>query len=515
MLTVLNEIMDKLLPFYSSACLLLAAFISIFFLLSERKGIKIFLILLTACSVLAALIFNIYSFLKSGSFSDFLFSFEKIQVVEISVILFSAVNILLLISIYNFRRQNFAKILVIFQITVFIITVFILSNNFIMLFCCLTFSIMGVFQLITLLAGRSSIKTESEYIVKNQIIRFFLVASFSLIIVFAGFSLIYGASDFKTFFQIAQSDNMENPMLKSGLFIIFAGTFVYLFIFPLQSAYIKLVRKIEGTSVLIIWFLYYPVGIVLFLKMINLFSYFTGKNIFLPAALYFIAFICILGGNLGAVRTSSLRRIMSFLFLATHGFSILSLGYLSTGIFDVGKTSWIIITNTVFLNLIYFPVYSIFNEIERNRGSDSIKNIKGFIRNNKYPGILILAALLSFTGLIGTLGYPFRIVFIQPFMSIFQNGTFNSSGNNFMVLNYTGGFLAIAGWCFLAANMVRIIICMFRSPDGAEKIRVPKFYYVYQLFFCLVLIYTGIAVLLELYGSKIILTPVPVFTFSF
>ncbi|MBM3705279.1 MAG: hypothetical protein FJW66_02015 [Actinobacteria bacterium] len=515
MLTLLNDTINRLYPFYSSACLAGAALVSIFFGLSDRKGIKVFLIFLSVCSIFASLFFNIFSFLKSGSFSDFLFVFDKLQVVEISIILFSAINILLLFSIYNFRKQSFSKILIIFQVAVFLITIFILSNNLIMIFCSLALAVAGIFQLVTLLAGQSDIRTESEYLVKNQIIRFFMVASFSLIVLFTGFSLIFGVLDFKTFVQIVQSDKLENPLLRTGLFIIFTGIFTYLFIFPLQSAYIKLIKRTEGISALIIWFFYYPAGIFLFLKLFDIFATFTGKNIFLNAALYFIALVCIAGGNIGAVKTTSLRRIMSFLFLATLGFSILSLAFFSTRLIESAAVLRLIIANTVFLIFIYFPVYSIFLEIERQKGSDSIENIRGFARNNKYSGIILILILLSFAGLAGTSGYIVKIIFIQPFIDILKAQTAGWTGSSFIILNYTGSIAAIAGWIFFAANIIRMLIYMVRSPGKAGKILVPKFYHIYILFFCLILIYTGIAGLMELTGSTSILTGIPVFSFNF
>ena len=72
---------DKISPIYSVVILGFAIFISIFFGLSKRKGIKIFIISLFALSILSAIIMNFYVFKITGVYSNSLFNFGLLEMI--------------------------------------------------------------------------------------------------------------------------------------------------------------------------------------------------------------------------------------------------------------------------------------------------------------------------------------------------------------------------------------------------------------------------------------------------
>ena len=147
--------MSKINPLYSIAILLFSIFISLFFGISKKHGIKIFIIILSAVSLILAFAVNIYIYAAQGNFSSFLFTFEALQMVEICVVVFSAINILIFISINHIKRDYFNKLLIMFLFAVCASIFFIVSSNFIMIFLSLAVFTISAFQLITSLNRNS------------------------------------------------------------------------------------------------------------------------------------------------------------------------------------------------------------------------------------------------------------------------------------------------------------------------------------------------------------------------
>ena len=284
-----------------------------------------------------------------------------------------------------------------------------MANNFIAIFVSLVLLTTGMFQIITVInsnAGTGQIKSVSEYIVKNDILRFFLVSAFSILLLFTGFSIIFGASDFKSFLQILESEKINTTLLKTGLFILFAAVFSYLFLFPIQGAYIRLLKKCDGTTPYIVWFLYFPAGVFLFLKLKNVFFYTADNSSFyLTISLLVVAAVTLIGANLGALKTTGTRRILSFIFMANIGMLILVLGLYSAKILDSQAVTWFFVANLFLSLLSYLPVFAVFSFVEKKAGSDSVQNITGFARNNKIMGTSLAIILASFAGMFGTAGY--------------------------------------------------------------------------------------------------------------
>jgi NADH:ubiquinone oxidoreductase subunit 2 (subunit N) len=231
-----------------------AMFISVFFGISGKIGIKRFVIILDVLSLFLALFINIYSFAVGGSFSNYLMSFGIFQVIEISIILFSAINILFFISIYNIGDKHFIKILILFMLSVCCIIFLIISRNFLLMFLSWSMFLVSVFQLITSL---NIILHENV----RYILRFFTSSLLSAILAFFSFSLIYGSTDFKDFRQIVESGAVSSPIVISGIIIFIIAVYLYLFLFPLQGSYLRLIKRCEHSSMAVIWFLYFPAGI--------------------------------------------------------------------------------------------------------------------------------------------------------------------------------------------------------------------------------------------------------------
>ncbi len=474
-LMIINEFLNKIYPFFTSLSIVTGGLILVFFGLSKKEGLKIFGIAVSAVSIIAALFLNIRSFGMFGDFSSNIFSFNLLSAAATSVILFAALNILVFISIINFHNNNFIKILLVFLTVVFFFTVFIDANNFIMIFASFSVLLLAVFQLNSVLNSSINKSNFSEYSTKNSIIRFYLSAAFSILLTFTGYSLVYGSTDLKYFKQLLESDKMSSPLVVTGLFIMLLSLYIYMFIFPLQSAYIKMQSRIQHSSMQVVWFFYFPAGILMLLKLKDILFYFISRNSQpITGTLIAVSAICILGGNIGAIKAQGLRRIMSFLYLSMTGMILLGFAQYGLGTLSTSGIVWLVVANILFMGLVYFPLGLFSWELENRFGSDRVANITGFLRTQKYVAINLLIIFLAFGGLIGTAGYVLRFMYLQPFLAGFNQLFGNGADAKFSVLNISSFAVILVSWIFIAANVTRLIYCLAKRPAQSGQARTPE-----------------------------------------
>ncbi len=481
----LINISEKINPLQGVMVLSFAIFVSSFFVMSERQAVKKFIITLFSVSLILAFYLNIYSFISAGNFSNALLSFENLQMIEISIIIFCALNLLFFISTYCRERRHFIKILSIFLFSTICAIFFVLAKNFILMFVTLTIFVLVIFQLMTVLNS----KTDR---IKPYIMGFFLRPVLTVILFFFGFSLFYGATDFKDFNQILQSEYISNPLIASGLIIFIAAVYLHLFLFPFQGSYVRLTRRNELSSNALIWFSYFPVGIFMLMKLDGLLGFFIENNNIYAYLLLAIAFICITAGSLGAFKTNSLRRIISFLFLFFIGVFILNISMFSAGIITGTLLSWFNIGNIFLIIFSFIPIYSIFSSLEKNTNNDSIDSIRGLGRSNIYLGINLTIIFLSW------IGFAYHV---GPFIKYF-------SGTNLLQISILNLMLLIVtaiAFLFLLINTFRIVIQFFKKPlkSVTEKIVFPRFLYIYITFFSLVILAAAVWGLLKILNVDI------------
>ncbi len=494
----IKSLVGKIYPFYGIAIFLIAIFLLLFYLLSTKKALKIFSIIISFTAIIAAISVSIISFFKNGPFSSYLFNFDIFELVITCFILFLALNILIFISFKNFYRKNFNKIVLFFLTTVISFIFFIASANLAMIFSSLVLVIINIFILITSLNDRFSlgsfVKTYDEHIVKNYILRFFLVSLVSMALIFVGFSYIFGATDLKSFVQILETEKILNPIVKVGLVIIFSAIYLFLFIFPFQSAYIRLIKRCDSTSLTIIWFFYLTCGLFLLLKLRFVFFYFAKGNLYISTALLLIGVICILGGNIGSIKTFSVRRTLSFIYFTVLGLLILAMFYFSSGILNEKSLLKIFISNLVFVAMLYFPFFLIAAKLEehfQDKIFDNLASLK-YLKNNKnlkYFSITLIILIILFPFLVFANGYltekgQFFILanlvnsksLSQRISNLFDiikdlnknnlNISFELFKQYYLILIYVATLFFIIGILFLFINIIRVVIIVIKRDNS-------------------------------------------------
>ena len=485
-MNIVLSINEKISPLQSVIILSIVILISSFFAISKSKTIKRLLIILASVSLIMAFYLNIYSFISMGSFSNFLLSFEYMQMIEVSIIIFSALNLLFFISIYNVDSSHFIKIMILFLFSTICAVFIVLARNSLFIFTSFAIFILTIFQLVTSL----NLKMDKS---RPYIFGYFLRPTLTVILFFFGFSLFYVATDFKDFNQIMQSEYISNPLIILGLIVFGIAVYIYFFLFPFQSPYMKLIKRSDYSSNAVIWFSYFPVGIFMFSKLDGLFSFFIEKNnLYLSIFFIAITFLCVLASSIGAFKTNSIRRIVSFLFLFFIGIFILNISMLSAGIITRISMSWFNISNIIMVLLSFIPIYSIISSIEKSTGSDSINNIRGFGRSNIYICINLIVIFLSW------FGFAYHI---EPFFKYFSGANFLKMG----IINMMLLLAVVIAFIFLLINIFRIIVQFLKRPraGAVEKIVFPKFLYIYVTLYALVILAIAVIGVLEILNINI------------
>ena len=145
-MNIVLSINEKISPLQSVIILSIVILISSFFAISKSKTIKRLLIILASVSLIIAFYLNIYSFISMGSFSNFLLSFEYMQMIEVSIIIFSALNLLFFISIYNVDSSHFIKILILFLFSTVCAVFIVLARNSLFIFTSFAIFILTIFS---------------------------------------------------------------------------------------------------------------------------------------------------------------------------------------------------------------------------------------------------------------------------------------------------------------------------------------------------------------------------------
>jgi NADH:ubiquinone oxidoreductase subunit 2 (subunit N) len=484
-MSFLLHLSEKVNPFQSIIVLAAAIFILSFFVVSRSRATKNFLVVLVSISLIIAFYLNIYCFLSMGSFSSFLVFFGDLQVIEIGVVIFSALNLLYFIYIYHADSDNFGKILMILLFSAISAAFVILSKNFLLIFTSISVFILTVFQLVSVInSGVNKISL--------HVLEFFLRPVLTVVLFFFGFSLLYGVTDFKDFNQILQSEYISNPLIILVLIIFGVALYLYFFLFPFQGPYLRMLKKGSISTSSIIWFLYFPAGFFTLMKLGEIYvffmtySFFLGKdNMFISVFLIALTCFGILAANIGAFKTVSIRRIMSFLFLFFVSVILLNISMYSTGVIDIVSMNLFIFIDIFIILISYMPLCAIFYNVERNTGEDGINSLRGFGRNNIYAGINLVIIFLSWSGF---------LYYIKPFIGYFAKTDFSKM----CLVNIILFITMISGFIFLSVNIFRILVYVFKKADPVtdRKILFSGSLYAYITFFSLVILVALLAGLL-------------------
>ena len=464
----------KIGPFQGIALLALAVIIMLFTSFSERKSVKIFAITLSALSYAGTLYLFINNYIKTGLFEDFLVVVALKELILLGIIIFCALNILFYISFYRFYKGGFTRIIIILTFTLISASFLVIASNFIIIFVSLVITVFNIFAIISSAGPGNNESGEA-------IGKFGIRTIAAPVLFFFGFSVLYGSGEIKSFLEVQGLETAGDPFILIGTIVFACGLFLFLFLYPFQGPYLRLARRINGETLPVLWFLYIPLGIIMFIKFEVFFDIFLKQaSINTIAILAAILLLSLFGANIGALRTTSLKRIISMLMLFSVGNiifgKVLGPPGAESGAGLVGAN----IEGLVVMIIGFMPVCLLMIFTEKGAGSDSILNLRGFAYRKIYISICIILVLLWWIA---------ASIYISPLSSLFGGGSFNYPGTAKTIILA----LYLASWLFTAFNISRITFALFsrkREKDALKDIPLPKVFYIYFSIFTLAAIST-------------------------
>ncbi|MCJ7666324.1 MAG: hypothetical protein MUO59_06265 [Actinobacteria bacterium] len=470
----LLAIIQKIGPFQGAAILALAVFISLFTSFSPRKSAKIFSIAINALAYAGALYLYVHSYIRTGPFSGFLVKMELRELILLGVVIFCALNVLFYISFYRIYDNSFIRTITILTFTVISISFLVIASNFILMFASFTVSVFNIFAIIS---STNPGRTASG----EAIGKFGIRTALAPVLFFFGFSVLYGSGEIRSFLEVPGLEHTGNPFILIGTIVFACGLFLYLFLYPFQGPYLKLARRINGEALPVLWFLYIPLGIITFIKFEVFFNIFLQQaGIVSKTFIAVILLLSLIGANTGAVRTSSLKRIIAMLVLFSVGNIIFSRVQGLTGLESAAVLQD---TNILGLGIMiagFMPLCLLMVFTEKGTGNDSILNLRGFAYRKTYITICIILILLW---------WLYANIYISPLTALFDGGNFNYPGT-VQIIILALYFLA---WLLATVNIFRMIIVFFsrNAAEGTLKdLTVPKVFYFYFTIFILAAIST-------------------------
>jgi NADH-quinone oxidoreductase subunit N len=498
---IINLVIVRTHPFGASVALGIGLFITIFFSLSQKDCVKRFIFVLNFLTILASLYLNIYSYVINGRFASNLFLADNLQIIQSSIILYAALHMLIILFIFNHKKKACNRFTILFLFSVISALFIIYSRNFTLLFVGI-----GVFLISIFLSSTSQnacmynedtkiFATESCNIFRANM-RFFISSLISFCLIFFGFSLLYGSTDFNNFLQIIESQQAAGPLILFSYLIFGLAIYFYMFIPPFHGPYLVFHKRADSSSQSLIWFLYFPVGLVILLKFNDVIS-FLSENFSSQSSIAFLtaSFMSTIVCGIIALSSKSIRKILSLLFILNIGFSFLSYSYLAAAIVSRDFTLWLNVFNLFFIVMNFIGVFVVFAFMERNSESEHISSLRGLYKKNLFICINITIMLLSFSGMIGTVGFVYRFTMISPVVNMLVSGT------NLSIIDWITAIMAIAAALLLLANVVRILIVMFKRDEKRTALRFSIYQYIYVLFFTLLIIFIGVIGLLEIMNN--------------
>lgn len=497
-LDFLKTLIISIEPFYNIAILIATAFLLVFFAASERKGLRVFIIAIALMGIGSSLVLDIIALSKGISSANLLFSIEAKGYLQIALILFISIFVLLFLGIHNLERQGLSRIVLIFIGLLISISFFVISRDFIAIFVSFTSSVLFLFFLI------SSIN-KNKISNPNHLLRFFLRPALATVIVFGGFSFIYGSTDFNNFQQILESDKAGSPFINIGVTMFIVAVFLALFTPPIHNPYSKLIKRSSPGTESLIFFIYFFIILSFLHKISDFYIPLVQQSDILLYLSLSASGLFILAGNIVALSTKSLRRIVAFTFFSFMGIPVLDIFLKSRGFFTDIDLGLVYLNLFLFLFLSYMPIIAVNTYLEKRNGEDSMANLKGLYFKDPYLCIGLVILLLNLAGLIGFQGFIYRYHYARMF--------FSDSGWLFRDLPMTIALIFISlSVILILANAIRLIIVLFKRGGEVEDMqnRSPRYRFLYIIvtLFILIDMYVGITELIAIFGGDTTFTPV-------
>lgn len=232
-------------------------------------------------------------------------------------------------------------------------------------------------------------------------VKYLLIGSASTAVMLYGVSLVYGMTGSLLFREICTSPLLLEPLGLVGIALILAGFFFKLAVIPFHmwapdvyegapapvSALLAMGSKAAGLAML----------------MRILYLAFPGSDSFWLPLFAVLSAICMIGGNILALRQTEVKRMLAYSSIAQAGYMLVGI---AAGDAAGMKAVLFYAMLYVFANVGAFAVLAV---IEEQKGSTERRDLAGLARSAPVLAAVMTVSLLSMAGIPPTAGFAGKL----------------------------------------------------------------------------------------------------------
>ena len=274
----------------------------------------------------------------------------------------------------------------------------------------------------------------SEKASSEAALKYFILGAFSSALFLYGIALIYGASGTLQLNEISWSAPANSNMLKVGIGLMILGFAFKLGVFPLHS-WVPDVYQGSPTTVTVFMATVVKIAAVGAMLRVMVVAFGDYHNIW-SAAVLAIAIGSMIAGNLGALRQTSLKRMLAYS-------SIAHAGYLLLGMSALGKSEGgeAIIFYTLVYSLMTVVTFGVLLLVTGNSvwqyERDDLQQFAGFGWKSPFLALMLSVGIFSLAGLPPLAGFMAKFYI---FKAVIDQGYYWSAIiaalNSFVALYY-------------------------------------------------------------------------------
>ena len=262
------------------------------------------------------------------------------------------------------------------------------AGDFLMLYLGLE---LATLPLTLLAAFNKSLRRSAEAGVK-----LLMSSAVSSAVLLFGLSMMYGVYGTLHFSEIAgQYNNSSLSILALIFFLSGLGFKLSLVPFHLWTADVYEGAPLPVTT----YFSVVSKGASLFTLMLVLYRVFGSQSEVWTIAIYFLAVVTMVVGNLFALRQKNMKRFLAFSSITQAGFMML--GFMNTE--SLGMTT--IIYFMLIYGLSNLAVFGVLSIVTNATGKESMDDLNGFYHTNPGLSIIMLISLFSLAGIPPVAGF--------------------------------------------------------------------------------------------------------------
>ena len=232
-------------------------------------------------------------------------------------------------------------------------------------------------------------------------VKYLVVGAGSTAVLLYGISLVYGAGGSLLFVEICRNIHLFYAAGLVGTVLVMIGLFFKLSVIPFHMWAPDVYQGAPTPVTALLAMASKAAGIAVFMRVLYTAFLFLGQY-WLPLLSFFAA-LCMIGGNLMAIRQTDIKRMLAYSSIAQAGYMIAGM---AAADYAGMKAVMFYAMLYVFANVGAFAVLTV---VDAERGGTTHRHITGLAQSSPLLAAVMTVSLLSMAGIPPTAGFAGKI----------------------------------------------------------------------------------------------------------